>query len=139
MKKVVLFLMSIPLILGMMSCSEVKTDAKSLEGKWNITEVNGEKVTGETAPFMEFQMGENKVFGNGGCNTFRSSFKLDAHNQSAISISPAAATMKACLNMEFESKIFKALDKVAAVKSGKTKEEMLLVDADKNVLFVLTK
>lgn len=132
--------MSIPLALGMLSCATVtKTDAKSLEGKWNITEVKGEKVTGETAPFMEFKMAENKVFGNGGCNTFRSSIKLDAHNVSAISFAPAAATMKACLNMEFESKIFKALDQVTAVKSGENKEEMRLVDADKNVVFVLTK
>ncbi len=31
--------------VGMLfSCSEVKTDAKKLEGKWNIVEVKGEKI-----------------------------------------------------------------------------------------------
>ena len=39
----------IPAFVGMLfSCSEVKTDAKKLEGKWNIVEVKGEKILKET-------------------------------------------------------------------------------------------
>ena len=59
----------IPAFVGMLfSCSEVKTDAKKLEGKWNIVEVKGEKILKEGLPNMEFDMKDNKVHGNAGCN-----------------------------------------------------------------------
>ena len=49
MKKAILTLLMIPAFVGMLfSCSEVKTDAKKLEGKWNIVEVKGEKILKET-------------------------------------------------------------------------------------------
>ena len=38
----------LPIVLGMMiSCSEAKTDAKKLEGKWNVVEGKGEKILKE--------------------------------------------------------------------------------------------
>ena len=40
----------------MFSCSDVKTDVKKLEGKWNIVEVKGEKILKEGLPNMEFDM-----------------------------------------------------------------------------------
>ena len=44
MKKAILTLLMIPAFVGMLfSCSEVKTDAKKLEGKWNIVEVKGRR------------------------------------------------------------------------------------------------
>ena len=55
MKKAILTLLMIPAFVGMLfSCSEVKTDAKKLEGKWNIVEVKGEKILKEGLPNMEF-------------------------------------------------------------------------------------
>ena len=69
MKKAILTLLMIPAFVGMLfSCSEVKTDAKKLEGKWNIVEVKGEKILKEGLPNMEFDMKDNKVHGNAGCN-----------------------------------------------------------------------
>lgn len=57
MKKAILTLLMIPAFVGMLfSCSEVKTDAKKLEGKWNIVEVKGEKILKEGLPNMEFDM-----------------------------------------------------------------------------------
>ena len=62
MKKAILTLLMIPAFVGMLfSCSEVKTDAKKLEGKWNIVEVKGEKILKEGLPNMEFDMKDNKV------------------------------------------------------------------------------
>ena len=43
----------------MFSCSDVKTDVKKLEGKWNIVEVKGEKILKEGLPNMEFDMKDN--------------------------------------------------------------------------------
>ena len=107
MKKAILTLLMIPAFVGMLfSCSEVKTDAKKLEGKWNIVEVKGEKILKEGLPNMEFDM---------------------------------ATTMMACPDMETEDAILKAMGDVKGVKAGQSENEMLLVDADGNVLMVLSK
>ena len=47
MKKVLFYAFLLPAFVGMMfSCSDVKTDVKKLEGKWNVVEVKGEKSLG---------------------------------------------------------------------------------------------
>ena len=62
MKRVIFYALIIPALIGMMvSCAEVKTDAKKLEGKWNIVEVKGEKILKEGLPQMDFNMAEKKV------------------------------------------------------------------------------
>ena len=138
MKKVIYFVLVIPMLVGMMfSCSEVKTDAKKLDGKWTIVEVDGEKIVKEKMPYIEFKMAEKRLHGNGGCNMFNSSFTLDDKDASAISFAPAAATMMACLDMETEGKIFKEFENVNSVKAGKNDNEMLLVDKNNKLLFVL--
>ena len=95
MKKAILTLLMIPAFVGMLfSCSEVKTDAKKLEGKWNIVEVKGEKILKEGLPNMEFDMKDNKVHGNAGCNIFNSTVVLDDQDISSITINPAATDRK---------------------------------------------
>ena len=57
MKKVLFYAFLLPAFVGMMfSCSDVKTDVKKLEGKWNVVEVKGEKVLEEGLPQMDFNM-----------------------------------------------------------------------------------
>ena len=116
-----------------------KTDVKKLEGKWNIVEVKGEKILKEGLPNMEFDMKDNKVHGNAGCNIFNSTVVLDDQDISSITINPAATTMMACPDMEIEDAILKAMGNVKGVKAGQSENEMLLVDADGNVLMVLSK
>lgn len=141
MKRVIFYVLMLPMVLGMMiSCSEAKTDAKRLEGKWNVIEVKGEKILKEgLPPYMEFDMAQNKLHGNGGCNMFNTSVTLDDNDVSSITIAPAAATMMACPDMSTEDAIFKAIGDVKAVKAGNSESEMMLVDGSGNVLFVLSK
>ena len=130
----------LPMVLGMMiSCSEAKTDAKKLEGKWNVVEVKGEKILKEGLPYMEFDMAQNKLHGNAGCNMFNTTITLDANDVSSITIAPGAATMMACPDMATEDAIMKAMGDVKAVKAGNSESEMTLVDQDGNVLLVLSK
>lgn len=140
MKKVIFYALLIPVFVGMMfSCSEAKTDVKKLEGKWKIEEVKGEKILAEGLPQMDFNMAENKLHGNAGCNIFNTSVTLDPNDVSSITIAPAATTMMACPDMEQETLILQSLENVKSVKAGQSENEMLLVDADGNVLFVLSK
>ena len=140
MKRVIFYVLMLPMVLGMMiSCSEAKTDAKKLEGKWNVIEVKGEKILKEGLPYMEFDMAQNKLHGNAGCNMFNSYFTLDDKDISSITIAPGAATMMACPDMATEDAIMQAMGNVKAVKAGSSENEMVLVDQDGNVLLVLSK
>lgn len=140
MKRVIFYVMMLPMVLGMMiSCSEAKVDAKKLEGKWNVIEVKGEKILKEGLPYMEFDMSQNKLHGNAGCNMFNTTVTLDDNNVSSITIAPGAATMMACPDMATEDAIMKAMTDVNAVKVGSSESEMLLVDKDGNTLLVLSK
>lgn len=141
MKRVIFYVLMLPMVLGMMiSCSDAKMDAKKLEGKWNIVEVKGEKIQNqERQPYMEFDMAENKLHGNGGCNMFNTTVTLDSDDASSITIAPAAATMMACPDMSAEDAIFKTMGDVKAVKAGSSVNEMVLVDGNGNTLFVLSK
>ena len=140
MKRVIFYVLMLPMVLGMMiSCSEAKTDEKKLEGKWNVVEVKGEKILKEGLPYMEFDMAQNKLHGNAGCNMFNTTITLDANDVSSITIAPGAATMMACPDMATEDAIMKAMGDVKAVKAGNSESEMALVDQDGNVLLVLSK
>lgn len=140
MKRVIFYVLMLPMVLGMMiSCSEAKADAKKLEGKWNVVEVKGEKILKEGLPYMEFDMAQNKLHGNAGCNMFNTTITLDANDVSSITITPGAATMMACPDMATEDAIMKAMGDVKAVKAGNSESEMTLVDQDGNVLLVLSK
>ena len=140
MKRVIFYVLMLPMVLGMMiSCSEAKTDAKKLEGKWNVVEVKGEKILKEGLPYMEFDMAQNKLHGNAGCNMFNTTITLDANDVSSITIAPGAATMMACPDMATEDAIMKAMGDVKAVKAGNSESEMALVDQDGNVLLVSSK
>ena len=140
MKRVIFYVLMLPMVLGMMiSCSEAKTDAKKLEGKWNVVEVKGEKILKEGLPYMEFDMAQNKLHGNAGCNMFNTTITLDANDVSSITIAPGAATMMACPDMATEDAIMKAMGDVKAVKAGNSESEMTLVDQDGNLLLVLSK
>jgi len=140
MKKVIFYVLLIPMFMGLISsCSNAKADAKSLDGKWTIVEVKGEKVNKEKMPFIEFNVAENKVHGNAGCNIFNTTMKLDAGNMSAISFNHAVSTMMACPDMELEGKVFQTIENITEVKAGKTANEMLLVDKDGTTLLTLSR
>ena len=131
MKKVLFYAFLLPAFVGMMfSCSDVKTDVKKLEGKWNVVEVKGEKVLEEGLP-------QKKLHGNTGCNLFNTTITLDPEDVSSITIAPGATTMMACPNMDLETSVLQSMDQVRSVKAGKDENEMLLVDQDGNVLLVL--
>lgn len=139
MKKAILYLLMIPVCTGMLfSCAEAKTDAKKLEGKWNIVEAKGEKILKGGLPQMDFDMAAKKLHGNAGCNIFNTTVVLDDQDVSSITINPAATTMMACPNMEIEGIILQAMGDVKAVKAGQSESEMLLIDGNGDVLLVLS-
>ena len=140
MKKFFVHAILVPALAGaLFACSGSQTDAKQLEGKWNVVEVKGEKVNCENTTFMEFDMKENKLHGNAGCNIFNTSVTLDAKDVSALKLEDGMTTMMSCPDMDMETKILQSMSDVRAVKAGSNPNEMLLVDAEGNVLMVLAR
>ncbi|MDH6305059.1 heat shock protein HslJ [Parabacteroides sp. PF5-5] len=140
MKQLFFYALMIPFFTGMISCSTSKSvDIQSLNGKWTIVEVEGNKVSGEKMPFIVFNMADLKVNGNGGCNMFHTSIIPNEKDKSAFTMKPAAATMMACPNMNMESSIFKTFELISGVKAGAAENEIQLVDANGKVLLTLLK
>lgn len=135
------YVLMAPVLIGMASCSSTaKMDVQQLEGAWNITEVNGQKVTQkEKVPFIEFNMAENKVHGNAGCNMFNSTVVRDGKDPSAFTLMQPASTMMACPDMELEGKILKAFESVAGVTQGNSEKEAFLIDKEGKTILVLSK
>lgn len=121
------------------TCSEKKTSVEALEGKWAIIEVGGEKIEQERMPSIEFNMAELKVHGNTGCNSFSTVAETYPDDASRISLKPATATMMACLDMEVETKIFRAFGEVHSIAPGESATQMLVLSKDGEVLLVLSK
>ncbi len=87
-------------------------DSEITEKYWKLTELNGKPVKwvdgqSKEAHFI-LKTYENKVQGNGGCNVFFGSYKLEEGNR--IKFLQLASTMMACENMETEGELMKVLD-----------------------------
>ena len=99
--------------LMMASCGSGKNAvAVDLSGEWNIVEVNGQQLSGDSDPFIGFDMEGKRIYGNAGCNLINGGFETSTSNAKSISFPGVASTMMACPDMETEGKILKALNEV---------------------------
>ena len=83
MKKVFVSICIASTVLAMFSCRSVEKaiPLSSINGEWNIIEVNGSKVTpGESRnlPFITFDTATGRLSGNSGCNRMMGSFDVNA-------------------------------------------------------------
>lgn len=110
-----------------------------LGGRWNIVEVNGEKVQRDNLPYIEFDTATKRLHGNAGCNHFNASYQFENSKSSAIKVLPGVSTLMACPDMELEDKVLSALNTVSSVKKAKAGEGMQLLDQKGKVVFMLEK
>lgn len=82
-----------------------------VERPWKLIELNGKEII-TTTPSKEacfiLKIENNRVNGNGGCNSFSGTYTL--HNGKKIKFSPLTSTMKACKNMKTETELFKTIE-----------------------------
>lgn len=120
-------------LLSLQSCSSVKPIQKSkLEGDWTLKTINGEAASDafkSTIPTLQLNFAENRISGNGGCNTYGGNFNLNDKNE--FSAPNMIATMKACLQENKEPQYFAALSTANAV--------LALVNNDKELTFTKNK
>ncbi len=70
-------------------------EKETLSGDWAIETVLGKKAVGETAPYIKFVPGENRIYGNNGCNILNGSY-TSSYIDKTISFSHLATTMMMC-------------------------------------------
>jgi heat shock protein HslJ len=141
MEKSILYLFAIAAFSAFIcACSSSKTNAKKLNGKWNISKVDGENISGtEVTPFLNFDISEKTVNGNVGCNIFNSTIQLYDNDAAAVTINSGQVTMMSCPDLQTEQRILQAIEKVKSVKTGNAAGEYDLCDANGNTVLTLTK
>lgn len=95
--------------------------------KWQLQSVRGQWVDatqyGNGLPFANFTT-ENKVMGNGGCNSFSGSFNIN--NEGGINVSRLVSTKMACnKGNDKETEFLTTLEKANQVKIDKDKLTLL--------------
>lgn len=104
------------IVLGLVSCSTTKksgsVDISTLNGQWNVTELNGKNtVYDEVLPFVELNVSDKIVSGNAGCNVLNGTFEINAEKNEII-FNDIAATRMVCPFMEMENSFLKTLKEV---------------------------
>ena len=103
MKKVLLSICMVSAVFAMSSCGSTKEAASlsSLNGEWNIIEVNGSAIVpaeNQELPFIGFDTATGKVYGNSGCNRMMGSIDLNS-KPGTIDMSRLGSTRMACPDM----------------------------------------
>ena len=109
-----------------------------INGKWNITKVEGAAVeVADKTPFISFNVAENAVHGNGGCNIINGSFSQEEGNPSSLKFGQMISTMMAGPGMETERKVLSAMNKVASFVVNEDGTLSLMNVADNEVLLLV--
>ena len=142
MKKVFVSICVAGAALAMSSCRSVEkaVPVSSINGEWNIIEVNGSKVApGEsrTLPFIAFDTATGRVSGNSGCNRMMGTFDVNA-KPGSLELGAMASTRMMCPDMTTEKNVLSALAQVKGYKKA-GKEKMYLCNASNRPVVVLEK
>lgn len=135
MKK--LFLFAAVLFAAVMTSCGTSGNQVDLSGEWNIVSVEGQKLEGESSPFVGFDIKEGRLYGNAGCNNIMGSLELDSVNPGRIVLSNIGATRMMCPDMNTESKVLGALNNVSGYQASANGVE--LTDGSGKVVLSLEK
>lgn len=142
MKNVLVTLCMVSTALALFSCRSSKEVASlsSMNGEWNIVEINGTAVTPsqeQGAPFIGFDTTTGKVYGNSGCNRLMGSFDVNA-KAGTIDLGQLGSTRMMCPDMTIEQNVLSALAQVKGYKKM-GKAGMALCNAANRPVMVLEK
>lgn len=126
--------------LGLVSCASSKKSkqAVSLIGEWSIVSVEGNSLKPLT-PYIAF-VGNNQIFGHGGCNRLMGSYEADTA-KARLQFGQVASTRMMCPHLEKEQAILNALAEVKTyqVKEGGEECALELLNAQGNTVMVIEK
>jgi heat shock protein HslJ len=139
MKKVVFVALSIGLLMCGCKSQKSLTSYANLNGEWAVIELTGHTFNADVKkPSLKFDVAENRVSGNAGCNQIVGTVKQDEAKSGALTFSGIAATRKACIDMSAEDAFLKALNQVSSFKVEKP-NEATFYGPNNQKLFVINK
>ncbi|GHU08875.1 hypothetical protein FACS189431_5940 [Alphaproteobacteria bacterium] len=139
MKKVVFVVLSIGLLMCGCKSQKSLTSYANLNGEWTVVELTGHTLKADAKkPTLKFDVAENRVSGNAGCNQIVGTVKQGEAKSDALKFSGVAATRKACIDMSAEDAFLKVLDQVSSFKAEKP-NEVTFYGPNKQKLFVINK
>lgn len=92
-----------------------KYDLNFINGAWDVTHINGQKVTSATLPQLVIDTPEQKIHGNVGCNTMNGSIVINPDRQNAMQFANMITTRMTCPEIATEQELLQALGKVYSV------------------------
>lgn len=110
-----------------------RANMEYLNGKWQISEINGEMINDPEANVF-FDVKEQKVHGNTGCNYFNGDIMFDSNTANSINFTGMAVTRMACHKGDQERKMLVALEEAATVVRGDNNTVLFLDRSGKNVI-----
>lgn len=114
--------------------------AVDLEGEWIINAVNSEPVEKlDVTPFLAFNVAEQRVNGNAGCNLVSGSFTVGDSGMSLKFDDNMISTMMAGPGLETEQKVKDALSRVAKFELNGDRSQLTLLDATGTAVLTLTR
>lgn len=140
MKKSVFMTALVAVIMGSCGSTKTATDVAALDGEWNIVEVEGNSVKAgdcENVPFLGFKTGENRLYGNTGCNLLTGSIAGNI-KKGEVDFSQTGSTRMMCADMKVERMVLDALGKATRFSIDGNKK-MTLSDKSGKVVVVLNK
>lgn len=106
---------------------------KVLDGKWMITKVSDTTIDStdfdNKLPEMIFDVSQQKVAGNDGCNSFHGKVEIKTDK---MVFGPVATTLMACPNMELSDKIMKSFSEKELTYSYN--KDLTLYEGDQEVM-----
>lgn len=142
MKKVFVSICIASTVFAMFSCRSVEKaiPLSSINGEWNIIEVNGSKVEpggNRTLPFISFDTATGRLSGNSGCNRMMGGFDVNG-KPGSIDLKGIASTRMMCPDMTTENNVLGALAQVKGYKKA-GKDKLYLCNASNRPVVVLEK
>lgn len=142
MKKLIVKLMAVCAGALIVSCNSGKNmlSLSALNGEWNITEVEGQKIAADKLPFIGFDVTQKRIYGNSGCNRMMGTFEADSLKPGMLKFGQIGSTRMMCPDMKTEQMVLSVMDKVASYQTVSDKPEVIaLCNQDGKPLLVLEK
>lgn len=115
---------------------KLKKENKSalLNGKWELDYIGLaskplDQLFSTQKPTLEFNTQEETLVGNGGCNNYSGTYKVDAHK---LKFGAIASTKMACPTLEGESAYFKNLGRITSFSVNN--DQLTLISDDMAIL-----
>ena len=106
-----------------------------LNGSWSVIKINDEAQNNPDLKLV-FDIDEQKLHGNTGCNVINGNIEIDMYTTNSISFQQIVSTLKSCPNIEGETNLLVALEDVMHLEPI-DKDRVKLLDSSNNPVLEL--